>query len=218
MAGPVAAYWSVASLRIDALGVFVRCYGLVLAAFAHTRLPSYIALLDNTALSFGYSPYHYFAVLDAAHLHLLRHALLMCGIGIMLGVCVRACLFGAFGLMAYFQALDRIIYNNHYFLMAELCVLLAVWGDEYSLSWPWPWPWHRRSTGPADGGRSLRYVRYLVLTPYFYGGIAKLNPDWLYFHQPIASWAEDMLTALDDALGGRLSRCVAAALPYDAPV
>ena len=71
----------------------------------------------------------------------------------------------------------------------------------------WRWRWSRAA--PRAPRWQLHAVQALVLTPYFYGGLAKLNPDWLFRHEPVATWAPAMLQTLDDACGGALD----AALP-----
>ena len=111
----------------------------------------------------------------------------------------RLCLACSFGLLVYFVQLDRTFYNNHYVLMAEVCALLATF-DSRALGWG-----NLRRPAERDGGWQLRSLQLLLATPYFYGGLAKLNPDWLVLNEPVLSWAPDMLEELDVALGGSIS-------------
>ena len=125
--------------------------------------------------------------------------------------------------------------------MVQLLLLLCCC-DDAVLRWP------RGGGGGGGGGGSVRAAatvprwqplaaQLLVLTPYFFGGVAKLNPDWLLRHEPVRSWnarhvqlqppipcghslrcmrlqvrtwAPDMLEKLDAALGGWLDRTLPA--------
>ena len=184
---------------VDGVGaaVFCRAYGLCLVYFAHLTVPDQIiGLLDHTVVLFPFSPWHHFAlpVVSSVTMEWLRFALLACGIGVFVGIWPRLCSLGAAGLVAYLTQLDRTLYNNHYVLMIELCCLMAVL-DERCLHWPW-----RRSTAspaPVLARWQLRALELLVLTPYFFGALAKLNRSWLLDAQPVRSWADEMLGELD---------------------
>ena len=96
--------------------------------------------------------------------------------------------------------------------MVQLLVLLSCC-DDVVLRWP-----RVRGVGRGGGGRAAVSVprwqplaaQLLVLTPYLFGGLAKLNPDWLLRHEPVRSWAPEMLEKLDAALGGWLDRVLPA--------
>ena len=132
-------------------------------------------------------------------LHKLRGALAVLGGLTAAGLLPRLCLACSFGLLVYFVQLDRTFYNNHYVLMAEVCALLATF-DSRALGWG-----NLRRPAERDGGWQLRSLQLLLATPYFYGGLAKLNPDWLVLNEPVLSWAPNMLEELDVALGGSIS-------------
>ena len=251
------------------LGCFCSAYGLLLAAFAHSTLPSYLNLLELTSFAFPFPPFDQLPVLPvlpARVLAALRWALVGCGAGLAAGVAPRPSLLAAVPLLVYLVQLDRTLYNNHCapfpsptprihptppppsaaaltcacgvadVLMVQLAVLLCCC-DDAVLRWP-------RGTD-AGGGRSgapatvPRWqplaAQLLILTPYFFGGVAKLNPDWLLLHEPvqtqldthghglcdtcsnlqpawsqIRSWAPGMLERLDATLGGWLDRTLPA--------
>jgi vitamin K-dependent gamma-carboxylase len=88
------------------------------------------------------------------------------------GVATRAAaaLLGA--AFAYAHLCDKTHYLNHYWLLVSVCVLLSFI------------PVNGRSS-PAWTLWALRAQFALV---YLYGGIAKLQPDWLLEAQPLRTW------------------------------
>ena len=189
-------------MEASRLALFTRAYGLVLLSHGYYTLASHQRILDSTAVAFSVAPFHF--ELSPSHLPLARNILLCGGLLIFAGCFARIGLLLSFAAVAYSLLLDRSLYNNHHYLLAELCALLAVC-DGSVLRWRWRWS----RAAPRAPRWQLRAVQALVLTPYFYGGLAKLNPDWLFRHEPVASWAPAMLQTLDDACGGALD----AALP-----
>ena len=197
--------------------IFCRGFGLCVMFFSHFTLPFYVDRLQRTVLTFSYPPWSLLAPLgephSMGHLSLVQCALLACGGGLTLGLLPRICLVCTFALLLHVLALDRIIYNNHYVLMLELCALLLV-VDRRCLSWPWPQlcGMARRSPSAWTPPCLLRWqriaLRLLVLTPYFYGALAKINCSWLVDGQPVRAWADPMLTRLDDASGGMITAAV----------
>ena len=77
----------------------------------------------------------------------------------------------------YVFLLDRTNYQNHYYLIA----LIAWWLPWLPLNRmvsvdAWLWPKLQSQTVP---GWTLWIIRFHIFLPYFFGGIAKLNADWL---------------------------------------
>ena len=209
------------------VALFVRAFGLCLAHFAHYTAPGYIDRLDHTVLAFAYPPWHHLgqvlSPMSAREMDWVRVALLACGCAIALGVAPRLCLGAASGCVTYFLSLDRTVYNNHYVLLIILCLaLLGV--DQSCLCWrPWE-SWLRASpttsTSPASSPAppllphwQLVTVKAIVLTPYFYGGLAKLQPSWLLEAQPVLSWADGLLGDLDAFSAGHLGDVIDALCP-----
>jgi hypothetical protein len=77
------------------------------------------------------------------------------------------------------------LYQNHYYLICLLTFLMTfmpanrAWSLDARLS-----PSIRSSTTPAW---TLWLLRMQIAMPYFFGGVAKLNPDWLR-GEPIRQW------------------------------
>ena len=192
--------------EVDGRGVavFARGYGVCLVYFAHVTLPSYIERLDNTVLTFGYAPFSHFPPLghpSPVALWLLQRTLLFAGTSLAIGLLPRCALCLSTLALLHVLALDRIVYNNHYVLMIELCALLLA-ADERCLAWPLR---SRRAVLPYW---QLLSLQLLVLTPYFYGGLAKLNRSWLLDAEPVRTWADEMLGSMDDASGGHVAQAL----------
>ena len=193
-------------VEVDGRGVavFARGYGVCLVYFAHVTLPSYIERLDNTVLTFGYAPFSHFPPLghpSPVALWLLQRTLLFAGTSLAIGLLPRCALCLSTLALLHVLALDRIVYNNHYVLMIELCALLLA-ADERCLAWPLR---SRRAVLPYW---QLLSLQLLVLTPYFYGGLAKLNRSWLLDAEPVRTWADEMLGSMDDASGGHVAQAL----------
>ncbi len=96
---------------------------------------------------------------------------------IILGVFTRiasilyACCFG------YFFLVDKSIYNNHLYLLLLLLFLFSII------------PVPKFSLLNSSRKKSLRWhslvFQLQIALVYFFGGISKLNPDWLYLQQPV---------------------------------
>ena len=192
--------WLHRPVSASPLGCFARIFGVLLTAFALSTLPPYLMLLESTVLAFPFFPFDQLPLspLEAPAMAKLRWLLMACGAGLATGVAARACCLTALPVAVYFMQLDRTLYNNHYVLMAQLLVFFACCCDDAALRWP-------RGSGQLPRWQHL-LTQLLMLTPYLFGGVAKLSDDWLRRHEPIRTWAPEMLGDLDAALGGLLDR------------
>lgn len=121
----------------------------------------------------GVGMYVHFAVLGLAAL------------GILLGLWYRLCAPVFFVGFAYVFLLDEALYLNHFYLIVLLSLLLALLPMDVALSIDGRRrPTRRSDTVPAW---TLFLLRAQVGIPYLYGGLAKLNPDWLR-GEPMRSW------------------------------
>lgn len=117
----------------------------------------------------------------------------------------------------YVFLVDRAFYQNHYYLLSLVGLIL-------------PWlPCHRawsidawmRPVCPVGANRfvaawSLYLLRFLVAVPYVYGGIAKINSDWLAgqpmrtvlsskgWHPVIGPWVDQEWMVMSFVWGGLL--------------
>lgn len=133
--------------------------------------------LLRPGIVFGYDLIN-LPMLPAGVLKALPLLLLLAAILISLGVFFKqaAWFFGiGFG---YLFLLDKSIYNNHLYLAILLAILLAFSPADQVLAFK-----------PNKKSEPTRRWHYFILQVqicivYFYGGIAKLNADWLFAWQP----------------------------------
>jgi len=112
-----------------------------------------------------------------------------CGLLVALGWCYRAAVLVLTVSWTYFFLLDETHYNNHYYLVSLLGVLLFLMPADrrYSIR---AWLRARRD---RDGHSHLVpfwcvfLLRAQLFVVYFYGGLAKLSHQWLVEAEPIYS-------------------------------
>ncbi len=108
------------------------------------------------------------------HLHFWLIALL--GVLVGVGLFYRAAVVLLFLAYAYKFLLEKSVYMNHYYLIALLAFLLCWMPAERAFSLDRRRRAERPQTVPRWCVLLLRTQLFIV---YFYGAIAKLNPDWL---------------------------------------
>ena len=104
---------------------------------------------------------------------------------ILLGLCYRisAVLF-CLG-FTYIFLLEKARYLNHFYLICLISFLLIFIPSHRLLSLDaWRYPRIQRHTVPAW---MLWLLRFQLAIPYFYGGLAKINSDWLQ-GEPMRMW------------------------------
>ncbi len=125
---------------------------------------------------------------DGMYLHLLVIGILALCVAIGLWYRWAAALF--FLGFTYVFLLDEAQYLNHLYLVCLVSFLMIFIPAHRALSFDaWRNPALRSATAPLW---ALWLLRLQVAIPYFYGGIAKLNLDWLR-GEPIRSWLGDRL-------------------------
>ncbi|HEY8516533.1 MAG TPA: HTTM domain-containing protein [Candidatus Binatia bacterium] len=110
----------------------------------------------------------------------------VCALGIVLGFHTRLAT-ALFGLgYTYVFLLDKAQYNNHYYLISLLCLLMTV---VRANRWASIDRW--RSGAPSVVPFwNLFLLRAQVFLVYFFAGVAKLNSDWLG-GEPMRSWLRE---------------------------
>ena len=119
------------------------------------------------------------------HLHFILLGIL--AIGIAVGLFYRWCVaLFCIGFL-YVELLDAVTYLNHYYWLSLTCALMVFL------------PLHRKWSVDAWRGQHgnatstipvgvLWMLRAQLAAVYVFGGIAKLNPDWLLNAMPLAIW------------------------------
>ena len=122
----------------------------------------------------GWGMYAHFALLGLASL------------GVALGYRYRLSIIAFFLLFTYVELIDKTTYLNHYYWISLASLLMVFL------------PLHRTASLDAWRNPSLRsetaaswvvwVLRAQVGVVYLFGGIAKLNADWLFSAQPMRIW------------------------------
>lgn len=173
---------------IDFLVVYRIGFGLVMLWWAIEYLrygvPFYnYTITPNQFSYFGFSwvkPWDFAMTIggltfDGMTLHFIGLAGLSLMIAFGLWYRVAALLFGLG--YAYWFLLDKCFYLNHYYLGTILALMMPLLPAHRAFSIDsWRRPELRCQTAPAW---TLWLLRFQFAIPYFFGGIAKINADWL---------------------------------------
>lgn len=117
------------------------------------------------------------------HMHLALFGI--AAIGVMIGFLYRFSALLLFLTFSYIFLLDQALYLNHFYLVALLSFLMIFVPAHRAFSVDaWLWQGWRADFIPLW---ALWLMRIQVGIPYFYGGIAKLNQDWLR-GEPLRTW------------------------------
>jgi vitamin K-dependent gamma-carboxylase len=135
---------------------------------------------------FPHYPFEWLRPLPGPAMYALFAVLGVAALCIMLGLFYRASVLVFFLGFNYVHLLDRTHYLNHYYLIAILAGLMLFM------------PLHRRASLDVRWGRVARsdtaplWVLWALRTQiglvYFFGGVAKLNGDWLLRAEPVRFW------------------------------
>lgn len=110
-------------------------------------------------------------------MYLFFYTMGLLALGVLLGLHYRVCAFLLSLAFTYQFLLDQAYYLNHYYLTCLLALLMAFVPAHHAFSLDaWMRPPLRSQTAPRW---ALWLIRFQVGVPYFYGGLAKLAPDWL---------------------------------------
>lgn len=120
---------------------------------------------------------------DGMHLHFL--ALGVFAACVAAGFCYRVAATLFWAGFTYVFLLDEARYLNHFYLICLVSFLLIFIPAERAVSVDaWLRPQRRSGVAPAW---TLWLLRAQIGIPYFFGGIAKLNSDWLH-GEPMRMW------------------------------
>jgi vitamin K-dependent gamma-carboxylase len=126
------------------------------------------------------APTHFFPYFDAIRplpgngMYFVYIAIGIAGLALALGFRTRIAAAVACVLFTYAHLADKSNYLNHYYLISLLLGLVAL----LDIS-------NRDRELPAW---MLWIVRFQIALVYFYGGIGKLNADWLLRAEPLSTW------------------------------
>lgn len=172
----------------DFLVIYRIGFGLVMCWWAVEYIVHAVPFYNYTLVPYQFSYYGFSWVkpwdlevaiagvtFDGMTLHFIALAALSIMIALGMWFRVAAVLF-AFG-YTYWFLLDKCFYLNHYYLCTLLSWMLPFLPAQRTFSIDaWRKPKLRSQTAPAW---TLWLLRFQIGIPYFFGGIAKINADWL---------------------------------------
>ncbi len=107
---------------------------------------------------------------------------------IFLGLFYRVAAWLFFFGFTYVFLLDKTNYLNHFYLISLVSFLMAILPlNRYFSLDALIWPRLKSEVVPLW---TVNILRFIIGVPYFFGGIAKINPDWLR-GEPMRSWMQD---------------------------
>lgn len=175
-------------VAIDWLIVYRVSFGLVMLSYVVKYLS--VGLVDLFYVwpiyHFPYDGFEWVSKSDLAFkfgdtmvhaIHLQYVAMGLLSIMIAAGFCFRisAVLFAI--CFTHVFLIDKCYYQNHYYLVSLLSCMLPFLPAHRAWSVDaWLWPAIRSQTVPIW---TLWLLRFQIGVPYFFGGIAKLNADWI---------------------------------------
>lgn len=168
------------------LAVFRICFALAMAWHLAKQFSTLGGgtvidfLYGNAAFSFPYRGFEWVQPLPSPWLNLVFAGVLLAALLVVLGLYYRIAAIAMFLGYTYIFLLEQSRYNNHYYLMCLICFLLVFVPANTRFSVD---AWRSRTCGSSGGGAvpfwSIALLRFQLFVMYFFGGIAKLNWDWL---------------------------------------
>lgn len=163
------------------LGLFRVLFGLCLVyeIFYYFSIDLLDKGLRAPAMRFTYEGFDWVKLLPGKTMEVLLFLLLVSAVCITLGIVYRAAAILFFTGFSYIFFIDKGLYNNHLYLFMLLCFLLMVTRADAALSIS------KKKQSATIPQWQLLIFRLQVFIVYFYGGLAKMNADWLMHHEPV---------------------------------
>jgi vitamin K-dependent gamma-carboxylase len=83
---------------------------------------------------------------------------------------------------SYFFLLDKSYYNNHLYLIILIAIILLLIPANNALALG-----NKKKKRKPTQMWHLRLIQFQFVAVYFFGGVAKLNGDWLIHHEPMST-------------------------------
>ncbi|MEM6283979.1 MAG: HTTM domain-containing protein, partial [Chloroflexota bacterium] len=135
---------------------------------------------------FTYTGFGWVRPLPPALMWAVFYLLVGLAVFIAVGLFTRWSTAAFFLLFTYVELIDKTYYLNHYYFVSVMSLLMIALpsGCKWSLD-AYLFPRHRADTVPAWTVYAPRLMLGIV---YFYAGLAKLSPDWLFGALPMRIW------------------------------
>lgn len=167
------------------LGIFRVIFGLFMSyemfRYLQIDLVKNAFILPKVQLEY----FDFIKVMPEPVMNMLIVVLLICSLLITFGILFRpACITLGIGYL-YILLLDKSIYNNHIYLFVLLAFLLACTHADHFLSFKKAKKEKPLWTTIPRWEIFIIQLQFAIV--YFYGGLAKINPEWLGRMEPISS-------------------------------
>jgi len=159
------------------LAAFRILFGLLIATELRWEWAARVELVQQRPIRFPYLGFEWLALLPTGWGEPFLYSLAACCLLISLGLCFRPAAIAFTVGYTWMFLLDRAYFNNHNYLICMLGGWLAV--SDAHRRWSvdaWLRPAIRTSTVPTW---QLAGIIGQIGVAYFFGGVAKINPDWL---------------------------------------
>jgi vitamin K-dependent gamma-carboxylase len=164
---------------VDAIQLllFRMVFGLVimLQVFSFVKVPFIRGFFELPKINIQYEFFEWLHPLPSPYMKIFFPLFFICGLLIMLGYAVRWSAIVLTISFTYFLLLDKSYFNNHFYVIS----LLSFWFIFYEVKAA------NQSTGVYSCKQWMIDVfKYHIVFIYFFGGIVKINSDWLLHQQP----------------------------------
>jgi len=174
------------SVSAASVAVFRIAFGVSIVVNSVMYVPRVIREHHiEPSFHFSYGPVDFLEPLPGFGMYLVYFAMMATGVLIAIGRWYRWAASSFFVLTTYIFLLDSTFYQNHEYLislLAALMVLLPVngfWSLDAKLG--------RTPASDVVPAWVVWMLRFQIGVPYFFGGVAKLNGDWLR-GEPLRMW------------------------------
>lgn len=174
-----------ASLAVFRVGFGALLFVLALRYFLNGWIAEYFLVPRHF---FKYWGFAWVEPLPGLGMYACFALMALCALGVAAGYRYRLSV-ATYGLLfAYQHLIDKTNYLNHYYLVACVCGLMAC----LPLARVWSLDARRsgRHSDPCVPAYALWALRAQFGLVYLFGGLAKLNADWLLRGEPLRFWLE----------------------------
>lgn len=183
--------WFYSSVHSAGLNIYRIGFGIVMIweawrflyfdkVFSHWVQPTFL---------FKYPLFYWVQPLPEEWMYVHVVAIGVLGLLITLGLFYRVAMLLMFIGFSYIFLLDATRYLNHFYLICIISFLMIF--TPLHRGWSLDALWFNKSLRPQTVPNwAVWLLRFQIGVPYFFGGIAKINPDWLQ-GQPMHMWLSD---------------------------
>ncbi len=177
------------------LGMFRIVFGILMIweMLYFIRIDFVDAFLDLPMIQLTYPGFSWLSPMPEKAMEGLIYVLLGAAILITLGKWFRWAMVVFFLGFTYIFLLDQAYYNNHLYLLSLISFWMIFLPMDATLS-------ATKAPSRAVSAGSLAVLRFHIVLVYLFGGISKINPDWLFRQEPVRTLVHST-PILEDTLG-----------------